>query len=171
MRFGGGSEKMMQEKFDESVEFDEGKFSGPGGCRSQEECQAFCQTNPQACEGMGEQERREGLEGQAGQEGQEGREGEQEEFMQPGGCSSQEECMELFGGMTEEFERMMKPEDLENHEQWTNDEQWQSDQGSLMQEIKPEWSGDEFNNVEPQFEMSPESLFITPSTQSPSFDQ
>jgi len=31
----------------------QGGFSGPGGCKSQEECQAYCQENPEECEGFG----------------------------------------------------------------------------------------------------------------------
>lgn len=42
-----------------------GEFRGPGGCTSPEECQAYCQSNPQACQGFGQQRR----EGPGGSEG------------------------------------------------------------------------------------------------------
>ena len=43
-------EKLMPEGMHEQFEFrDNGEFSGPGGCKSREECESYCRTNPEVC--------------------------------------------------------------------------------------------------------------------------
>jgi len=43
-------EKMIPEGMEGQFEFGEnGQFNGPGGCKSREECEAYCTSNPEAC--------------------------------------------------------------------------------------------------------------------------
>lgn len=43
-------EKMIPEGMHEQFEFGEkGEFRGPGGCKSREECETYCRSNPDAC--------------------------------------------------------------------------------------------------------------------------
>jgi len=62
----------------------QGSFKGgPGGCKSPEECQAYCQTNPDACKGFTAPTQQQGGQG----DGQGSFKGDS-----PGGCKSPEEC-------------------------------------------------------------------------------
>lgn len=70
----GCFEKMIPEGMQGQFEFGPGgEFTGPGGCKSREECEAYCTANPDAC----------GFSG-GGPSGQ--------DYVGPGGCASQEEC-------------------------------------------------------------------------------
>ncbi|OGY64768.1 MAG: hypothetical protein A3I24_04445 [Candidatus Harrisonbacteria bacterium RIFCSPLOWO2_02_FULL_41_13b] len=64
--------------------FPGGDFSGPGGCTSEEECQVYCQENPDDCQGFGPP-------GGGGGPGGGGSGGGG--FSGPGGCSNPTECM------------------------------------------------------------------------------
>ncbi len=158
---------------------------GPGGCKSEKECMAYCQNpaNQEECKQFGGGSTKM-MEGEFDEKGfgteftgpggcksekecmvycqanpgacsgmgpqgaqEENQENEQGDFIKPSGCSSPEECMNLFGGTTGEFEEMIKSEDDGRPDQW---------------------DGDEFNKIEPQFEVSPDSLFITPPSNIPS---
>lgn len=67
-------EKLIPEGSRGQFEFGEGgEFHGPGGCKSREECEAYCKEHQEEC-------------GSGGGSGQSG-------FSGPGGCTSQEECM------------------------------------------------------------------------------
>ncbi len=69
--------KNLQASFGGGSNFGAGGFSGPGGCTNTEECTAFCQANPEECQGFGPP----GGGGPAGGG-----------FSGPGGCSSVDEC-------------------------------------------------------------------------------
>ena len=56
-----------------------GGFSGPGGCKSIDECTAYCQSNPKECQQFAPPGGGQGGPGGGGQGG-------------PGGCKSREEC-------------------------------------------------------------------------------
>ncbi|MDP3784944.1 MAG: LamG-like jellyroll fold domain-containing protein [bacterium] len=45
--------RQLQSSFGGGGNFGEGGFSGPGGCKTTEECTAYCQDNPQECQGFG----------------------------------------------------------------------------------------------------------------------
>lgn len=110
-----------------------GEMSGPGGCASPEECMTYCQTHPEECGqiiGGDQQDHEEFIPLMPLEEFM-----PTEDFVPPSGCSTKEECMNLFGEQPESFEGIMKFED-----------------GGI----------NEFEHLEPQFEMSPDSLFITP---------
>lgn len=165
-------------------EFNEGEFSGPGGCTSSEECTSYCQTHPEECrEMMDEFEPPEGFgipEGFDAPEGLQPPEG----FEMPEGCLSPEECMKLFGetqkyegdeGYTGyegylDSEGFGKDETHQDPRDLEPDWQTQPDQNPAALDIQPEWDKDEFDHIEPTFEVSPESLFITPSIDAPTFE-
>ena len=72
-----------------------GGFSGPGGCSNQEECQAYCEENPEECEGFEPP-------GGGGPGGPGG-------FSGPGGCQSPEECQAYCEENPEECEDFSPP--------------------------------------------------------------
>src|SRR3989344_5429139 len=80
--FDRGLEDKLKGCFEQFPPGGQGGFpgGGPGGCTSQEECQAYCEENPEECEGFGPPGGGGGPGGPSGG------------FGGPGGCTSQEEC-------------------------------------------------------------------------------
>ena len=79
--------QQLKQSFGGGSNFGGGGFSGPGGCTNTEECTAFCQANPEECQGFGPPP---GAPGPGGPGG--------DVFSGPGGCTNPEECQAFGGG-------------------------------------------------------------------------
>jgi hypothetical protein len=139
------AEKLLQGGFGQEGESgDEEEFIGHGGCKSEEECTAYCQANPQACGGFVEEQEIQQNDGFS----------PLNEITPSSGCTSAEECLELYGEPPEGFEKMLEA----------------PDQNESPLEMEPNWMKNEFEGIEPLFDASPESLFINPpQNDEPSF--
>lgn len=83
-------EKLIPEGMEGQFEFGEGgEFSGPGGCKSREECEAYCKEHAEEC-GFGGGESGGGFSG-------------------PGGCKSREECEAYCKDHQEECKNFTPP--------------------------------------------------------------
>ncbi len=96
LKFAVEQGKMTQEKADRILSMEKGELEGPGGCKTKEECKAFCEKdeNIDAClqfsidNGMMTQEKAEKIKERIKQRGP--RKERPEEG--PGGCTTKEEC-------------------------------------------------------------------------------
>ena len=89
-----------------SVMMPEGQ-TGPGGCKTPDECQVYCEANPEECKGF---QPPAGPGGPTGPEGQvPGGPPPGEIQLGPGGCKSAEECQTYCSSHPEECQGMMPP--------------------------------------------------------------
>ncbi|MDD4874940.1 MAG: hypothetical protein PHI77_00870 [Candidatus Pacebacteria bacterium] len=114
--FSKGDEEKMKDCFEKNIHFQETQgdiedkvpftVNGPGGCSSIEECQAYCQANPQDC--MSYQEPKDLNAGnqvfseQMQKEMQKQMQEQMQQHFGPGGCQSPEECQAYCSSHPEE---------------------------------------------------------------------
>lgn len=87
--------------------------TGPGGCKTQEECQSYCQTNPQECQNFQGQQVQNGPQGptQGTGGGGMGISNEQQMGTQPP-CNSPEECQRIGEQLQQQIQNQIAPQNM-----------------------------------------------------------
>lgn len=82
--------------------------TGPGGCKTLEECKSYCESNPQECQNF---QGPNGPQTPNGQQGQNGPQGPNGQPMQagPGGCKTPEECQLFCASNPQECQNFKAP--------------------------------------------------------------